>query len=131
MSKPIQKLVDDLPNQQHNYFYAAIAGFCRPFGKMVGFKTRFAQFDRREPDLQIGERAIYSGNDRSGIPASDGSNKTVDSTDAAFGAAAFANKVGEKNWLFGFLNRIILLAMTKLKPLMPEIEQFVGLLSPT
>jgi len=51
---------------------------------------------------QIGERAIYLYNDRSqGYQRAMWLYQTVDSTDAALGAAALANKVGE-NWLLGF-----------------------------
>nr|WP_016866683.1 hypothetical protein [Fischerella sp. FACHB-380] len=55
----------------------------------------------------IGERAIYLYNDRSqGYQRAMWLYQTVDRTDKALGAAAFANKVGEKIPLLGFLNSI-------------------------
>nr|WP_155747304.1 hypothetical protein [Scytonema sp. UIC 10036] len=55
----------------------------------------------------IGERAIYLYNDRSqGYQRAMWLYQTVDSTDRALGAAALANKVGEKIPLFGFLNKV-------------------------
>nr|WP_225225541.1 hypothetical protein [Komarekiella delphini-convector] len=56
---------------------------------------------------QIGERAIYLYNDRSqGYQTALWLYQTVDSTDKALGAAALANKVGEKIPLLGFLNSV-------------------------
>jgi hypothetical protein len=55
----------------------------------------------------IGERAIYLYNDRSqGYQRAMWLYQTVDSTDKALGAAALANKVGEKIPLLGFLNSV-------------------------
>nr|WP_208492281.1 hypothetical protein [aff. Roholtiella sp. LEGE 12411] len=56
---------------------------------------------------QIGERAIYLYNDRSqGYQTALWLYQTVDGTDKAIGAAALANKVGEKIPLLGFLNSV-------------------------
>lgn len=56
---------------------------------------------------QIGERAIYLYNDRSqGYQRAMWLYQTVDSTDKALGAAALANKVGERIPLLGFLNKV-------------------------
>nr|WP_199349636.1 hypothetical protein [Nostoc flagelliforme] len=56
---------------------------------------------------QIGERAIYLFNDKSqGYQTALWLYQTVDGTDKALGAAALANKVGEKIPLLGFLNSV-------------------------
>ena len=56
---------------------------------------------------QIGERAIYLYNDRSqAYQRAMWLYQTVDRTDKALGAAALANKVGERIPLLGFLNRV-------------------------
>ncbi|MFB2770148.1 hypothetical protein ACE1AT_12810 [Pelatocladus sp. BLCC-F211] len=112
MSKPIFELVDELPTNNLTVSMLNSLDFVAPgeWQNVVGFvntiKTVTGESD--ESLIQaIGERAIYLYNDRSqGYQRAMWLYQTVDSTDKALGAAAFANKVGEKIPLFGFLNSI-------------------------
>lgn len=112
MSKPIQKLVDDLPTNNFTVSMLRSLDFVAPgeWQNVVGFTNTIQTITgETDEDLiqQIGERAIYLYNDRSqGYQRAMWLYQTVDSTDAALGAAALANKVGEKVGLLGFLNRI-------------------------
>lgn len=112
MSKSIQQLVDELPTNNLTVSALRSLDFIAPgeWQNVVGFvntiKTVTGETDE---DLiqQIGERAIYLYNDRSqGYQRALWLYQTVDSTDRALGAAALANKVGEKIPLLGFLNRV-------------------------
>ncbi|BAY44991.1 hypothetical protein SAMD00079811_25930 [Scytonema sp. HK-05] len=112
MSKPIQQLVDELPTNNLTVSALRSLDFVAPgeWQNVVGFvntiKTVTGETDE---DLiqQIGERAIYLYNDRSqGYQRAMWLYQSVDSTDRALGAAALANKVGEKIPLLGFLNRV-------------------------
>lgn len=112
MSKPIQKLVDDLPTDNMTVSMLRSLDFVAPgeWQNVVGFENTIRTVTgETDEDLiqQIGERAIYLYNDRSqGYQRAMWLYQTVDSTDAALGAAALANKVGEKIGFLGFLNRI-------------------------
>ncbi|MBD2431488.1 MULTISPECIES: hypothetical protein [Fischerella] len=112
MSKPIFELVDELPTNNLTVSMLNSLDFVAPgeWQNVVGFvntiKTVTGETD--ESLIQaIGERAIYLYNDRSqGYQRAMWLYQTVDRTDKALGAAAFANKVGEKIPLLGFLNSI-------------------------
>ncbi len=112
MSKPIFELVDELPTNNLTVSMLNSLDFVAPgeWQNVVGFvntiKTVTGESD--ESLIQaIGERAIYLYNDRSqGYQRAMWLYQTVDSTDKALGAAALANKVGEKIPLLGFLNSI-------------------------
>lgn len=112
MGKPIFELVDELPTGGLTVSMLNALDFIAPgeWQNTVGFvntiKTVTGETDE---DLiqQIGERAIYLYNDRSqGYQTALWLYQTVDGTDKALGAAALANKVGEKIPLLGFLNSI-------------------------
>ncbi|MFS0518618.1 hypothetical protein ACEYW6_28525 [Nostoc sp. UIC 10607] len=112
MSKSIFELVDQLPTGGLTISMLKSLDFVTPgeWQNTVGFvntiKTVTGEDDE---DLiqQIGERAIYLFNDKSqGYQTALWLYQTVDSTDKALGAAALANKVGEKIPLLGFLNSV-------------------------
>ncbi|MBE9038144.1 hypothetical protein [aff. Roholtiella sp. LEGE 12411] len=112
MSKSIIELVDELPTNNLTISMLKSLDFVAPgeWQNTVGFvntiKTVTGETDE---DLiqQIGERAIYLYNDRSqGYQTALWLYQTVDGTDKAIGAAALANKVGEKIPLLGFLNSV-------------------------
>ncbi|MBN3896031.1 MAG: hypothetical protein HWQ41_12410 [Nostoc sp. NOS(2021)] len=112
MSKSIFELVDKLPTGGLTVSMLKALDFVAPgeWQNTVGFvntiKTVTGEDDE---DLiqQIGERAIYLFNDKSqGYQTALWLYQTVDATDRALGAAALANKVGEKIPLLGFLNSV-------------------------
>jgi len=112
VSKSIFELVDQLPTSGLTISMLNSLDFVAPgqWQNTVGFvntiKTVTGETDE---DLiqQIGERAIYLFNDKSqGYQTALWLYQTVDSTDKALGAAALANKVGEKIPLLGFLNSV-------------------------
>ncbi|MGF2040149.1 MAG: hypothetical protein RMZ43_033425 [Nostoc sp. CmiVER01] len=112
MSKSIVDLVDQLPTGGLTISMLNSLDFVAPgeWHNTVGFvntiKTVTGEDDE---DLiqQIGERAIYLFNDKSqGYQTALWLYQTVDGTDKALGAAALANKVGEKIPLLGFLNSV-------------------------
>lgn len=112
MSKPIHKLVDDLPTGNITVSMLRSLDFVVPgeWQNVVGFENTIRTVTG-ETDAslikQIGERAIYLYNDRSqGYQRAMWLYQTVDTTDVALGAAALANKVGQRVPLLGFLNRI-------------------------
>lgn len=112
MSKPIFQLVDELPTNNLTVSLLNALDFVAPgeWQNTVGFvntiKTVTGETDEALIQ-QIGERAIYLFNDKSqGYQTALWLYQTVDGTDKALGAAALANKVGEKIPLFGFLNSI-------------------------
>lgn len=112
MSKPIQKLVDDLPTNNVTISMLRALDFVAPgeWQNLVGFENTIRTVTGETDESiiqQIGERAIYLYNDRSqGYQRAMWLYQTVDSTDAALGAAALANKVGERIGFLGFLNRL-------------------------
>ncbi|QDL08276.1 hypothetical protein DP113_10450 [Brasilonema octagenarum UFV-E1] len=112
MSKSIFELVDELPTNNLTISALRSLDFVAPgeWQNVVGFvntiKTVTGE-DDEELIQQIGDRAVYLYNDRSqGYQRAMWLYQTVDSTDKALGAAALANKVGEKIPLLGFLNRV-------------------------
>ncbi|QDL11201.1 hypothetical protein DP113_27805 [Brasilonema octagenarum UFV-E1] len=112
MSKSISKLVDELPTSNLTVSALRALDFIAPgeWQNVVGFvntiKTVTGETDERLIQ-QIGERAVYLYNDRSGgYQRAMWLYQTVEHTDKALGAAALANKVGEKIPLLGFLNRM-------------------------
>ncbi|MGH1396447.1 MAG: hypothetical protein ACRAVC_20800 [Trichormus sp.] len=112
MGKPIFELVDELPTSGLTISMLNALDFIAPgeWQNTVGFvntiKTVTGETDEGLIQ-QIGERAIYLYNDRSqGYQTALWLYQTVDGTDKALGAAALANKVGEKIPLLGFLNSI-------------------------
>jgi hypothetical protein len=112
VSKPIFELVDELPTSGLTISMLNALDFIAPgeWQNTVGFvntiKTVTGETDEGLIQ-QIGERAIYLYNDRSqGYQTALWLYQTVDGTDKALGAAALANKVGEKIPLLGFLNSI-------------------------
>ena len=112
MSKSIFQLVDELPTNNLTVSLLNALDFVAPgeWHNTVGFvntiKTVTGETDE---DLiqQIGERAIYLFNDKSqGYQTALWLYQTVDGTDKVLGAAALANKVGEKIPFLGFLNAV-------------------------
>lgn len=112
MSKPIFELVDELPTNNLTVQMLRSLDFVAPgqWQNLIGFENtiRVVTGETDESLIQqIGERAIYLYNDRSqGYQRAMWLYQTVDHTDKALGAAALANKVGEKIPLLGFLNRV-------------------------
>lgn len=112
MSKPIFELVDDLP--EHNMTVRALKAldFVVPgqWENVVGFKQTIRTVTgETDPELvkQIGDRAVWLFNDKSeGYQRALWLYQTVDSADSALGAAALANKVGDKIPLLGFMNKL-------------------------
>ncbi|BAY25553.1 hypothetical protein NIES2100_53590 [Calothrix sp. NIES-2100] len=112
MSKSIFELVDQLPTSGLTVSMLNALDFVAPgeWQNTVGFvntiKTVTGETDEALIQ-QIGERAIYLFNDKSqGYQTALWLYQTVDGTDKALGAAALANKVGEKIPLLGFLNSV-------------------------
>ena len=112
MSKTIFQLVDELPTNGLTVSMLNALDFVAPgeWQNTVGFvntiKTVTGETDEALIQ-QIGERAIYLFNDKSqGYQTALWLYQTVDGTDKALGAAALANKVGEKIPLLGFLNSV-------------------------
>ena len=112
MSKPIYELVDELPTGGLTVMSLRSLDFVVPgeWQNLVGFNnTITAVTGETDPDFiqQIGERAIYLFNDKSqGYQRALWLYQTVDSASSALGAAALANKVGEKIPLLGFLGNV-------------------------
>jgi len=112
VSKSIFELVDELPTQNITVFALRSLDSIIPgqWQNTVGF-TNTIRVVTGETDealiQQIGERAIHLYNDKSqGYQRAMWLYQTVDSTDKALGAAALANKVGEKIALLGMLNKL-------------------------
>nr|WP_230968097.1 hypothetical protein [Nostoc sp. WHI] len=105
-------MVDQLPTSGLTISLLNSLDFVAPgqWQNTVGFvNTIKAVTGETDEDLiqQIGERAIYLFNDKSqGYQTALWLYQTVDGTDKALGAAALANKVGEKIPLLGFLNSV-------------------------
>jgi len=112
VSKPIQKLVDELQTNDLTISMLRSLDFVIPgeWQNTVGFENTIRTVTGETDESliqQIGDRAIRLYNDRSeGYQRGMWLYQTVDSTDRALGAAALANKVGERVPLLGFLNRI-------------------------
>lgn len=112
MSKSIFELVDELPTNNITTMALRSLDFVVPgeWQNIVGFDNTIRAVTGETDEAliqQIGERAVYLYNDKSqGYQRAMWLYQTVDSADKALGTAAFANKVGEKIPLFGFLNNI-------------------------
>ncbi|MEH2317087.1 hypothetical protein [Nostoc sp.] len=112
MSKSIVELVDQLPTSGLTISMLNSLDFVAPgqWQNTVGFVNTIKTVTGEEDEdliQQIGERAIYLFNDKSqGYQTALWLYQTVDGTDRAIGAAALANKVGEKIPLLGFLNSV-------------------------
>ncbi|MBD2212483.1 hypothetical protein H6G64_28155 [Calothrix sp. FACHB-156] len=112
MSKPIFQLVDELPTSNLTVSMLNALDFVAPgqWQNTVGFVNTIKTVTGESDEAliqQIGERAIYLFNDKSqGYQTALWLYQTVDGTDKALGAAALANKVGEKIPLLGFLNSV-------------------------
>lgn len=112
MSKPFYELVDELPTNNMTTFVLKSLDFVVPgqWNNLVGFENTIRTITGETDETliqQIGDRAVYLYNDRSqGYQRAMWLYQTVDKTDYALGAAALANKVGEKIPLMGFLNRV-------------------------
>ncbi len=112
MSKPIFKLVDELPTSGITIYALRALDFVIPgqWQNIVGFENTIREITGEDDESiiqQIGDRAVWLYNDKSeGYQNALWLYQTVDSTDSALGTAALANKVGEKIPLFGFLNKL-------------------------
>ncbi len=110
--KPIFELVDQLPSNNMTVFVLRSLDFVVPgqWQNIVGFENTIRTVTGETDESmiqQIGERAIYLYNDKSqGYQRAMWLYQTVDSAGSALGAAALANKIGEKVPLLGFLDRL-------------------------
>lgn len=112
MSKPIYEIVDELPKNNLTVMMLRSLDSIVPgkWENLVGFENTIrAVTGETDQELiqQIGDRAVWLFNDKSqGYQRALWLYQTVDRADKALGAAALANKVGEKIPLLGFLNRV-------------------------
>ncbi|RMF26218.1 MAG: hypothetical protein D6756_04185 [Cyanobacteria bacterium J083] len=112
MTKPIFQLVDELPKNNITVMMLRSLDFIIPgeWENIVGFENTIrAVTGETDPDMiqQIGDRAVWLFNDKSqGYQRALWLYQTVDRVDSALGAAALANKVGEKIRLLSLLNRL-------------------------
>jgi hypothetical protein len=109
VAKSIFELVDELPTSNMTIFTLRSLDFVVPgqWENVVGFTNTIRHVTgETDEDLiqQIGERAIYLYNDKSqGYQRAMWLYQSVDRADSALGAAALANKVGDKIPLLGGL----------------------------
>jgi hypothetical protein len=112
MSKSIIQLVDELPTGGITISALNALDFIAPgeWHNLVGFQNTVRQVTGEDdPGLiqDISERALWLYNDQSeGYQRAIWLFQTIDSADSAIGAAALANKVGEKIAFLGFLNQL-------------------------
>jgi len=112
MSESIVKLVDELKTNNITTMALRSLDFVIPgeWDNLVGFENTIRQVTGETDEeiiQQVGDRAVYLFNDSSqGYQRALWLYQTVDKTDYALGAAALANKVGEKIPLMGFLSSI-------------------------
>ena len=112
MSKSIFELVDQLPQGGLTVTLLKSLDFVIPgqWQNIVGFENTIRQVTGETDEAliqQIGDRAVWLFNDKSqGYQKALWLYQTVDATDGVLGAAALANKVGEKVSFLGFLNKI-------------------------
>ncbi|MGY6529074.1 MAG: hypothetical protein ACXITR_04025 [Cyanobacterium sp.] len=112
MSKSIYDLVDNLPKRNVTTMVLNSLDFVVP-GQWQN-PTNFEQMIRdisKETDekwiQKIGDRAVWLYNDKTqGYQNALWLYQTVDKADSALGAAALANKVGEKIGFLSFLNKL-------------------------
>jgi len=109
VSKSIFQLVDELPTSNVTTMALRSLDFVIPgeWNNLVGFENTIRTVTGETDEQiiqQIGDRAVYLFNDRSqGYQRALWLYQTVDKTDYALGAAALANKVGDKIPLVGGL----------------------------
>jgi hypothetical protein len=112
LSKAIYELVNELPTDNLTIKVLRSLDFVVPgqWENLVGFENTIRKVTGETDEAmiqQIGDRAVRLFNDKSqGYQRALWLYQTVDSTDSALGAAALANKVGEKIPLLGLLNRV-------------------------
>ncbi len=112
MSKAIFELVDELPKSNITTMMLNALDFVVPgqWHNTTGFDNLIREVTGESDEQliqQIGDRAVYLFNDKSqGYQTALWLYQTVDSADSALGAAALANKVGEKISFLGFLDRL-------------------------
>jgi hypothetical protein len=112
VSKPIFETVDQLPTGGITIMALRSLDFVVPgqWNNLVGFKNTIKTVTGETDEAviqQIGDRAVYLFNDKSqGYQRALWLYETVDSTDAALGAAALASKVGQTIPLLGFLDKL-------------------------
>jgi hypothetical protein len=109
VSKPIFELVDTLPTNNVTTMMLRSLDFVVPgeWQNLVGFENTIRTVTGETDEgmiQQIGDRAVWLYNDKSqGYQRAMWLYQTVDSADSALGAAAIANKVGDKIPLVGGL----------------------------
>jgi hypothetical protein len=112
VSKPIFEIVDQLPTGGITIMALRSLDFVVPgqWNNLVGFTNTIKAVTGETDEAliqQIGDRAVYLFNDKSqGYQRALWLYETVDSTDAALGAAALASKVGQTIPLLGFLDKL-------------------------
>lgn len=112
MSEAIYTVVDQLPTGGITVMALKSLDFIIPgqWQNIVGFDNTIRHVTgETDPALirQIGDRAVRLFNDKSqGYQRALWLYQTVDNTDALLGAAALANKVGEKISFLGFLDKM-------------------------
>ncbi|NEP83727.1 MAG: hypothetical protein F6K17_21830 [Okeania sp. SIO3C4] len=112
MNNSIITLVDDLPTGGITVSALRALDFIVPgeWNNLVGFRNTVREVTGEE-DLariqKISERALWIYNDESqGYQGAIWAYQTLDKADAAMGAAAMANKIGEKISFLSFLNKL-------------------------
>ena len=112
MSESISKLVDTLPTNSMTVYMLRSLDFIVPgewqnvvgFGNTISAVTGITDKDDLE---EIAERAITLYNDPNEVYQQTlWLYRTIDRADSAIGAAALANKIGEKISFLGFLNQL-------------------------
>jgi hypothetical protein len=109
VAKSIFQLVDELPNNNITIMSLRALDFVVPgeWNNLVGFENTIREVTGETDQSmiqQIGDRAVALYNDKSqGYQTAMWLYQTVDSADSALGAAALANKVGDKIPLIGGL----------------------------
>jgi hypothetical protein len=112
VSQSISKLVDNLPSSNMTVYMLRSLDFIVPgeWQNLVGFENTIrAVTGVTDKDLieEIGDRAIALYNDPGEVYQQTlWLYQTVDRADNAIGAAALANKIGEKISFLGFLNQL-------------------------
>ncbi|MEB3340541.1 hypothetical protein [Okeania sp.] len=108
----IIKLVDDLPTDGITVSALRALDFVVPgeWNNLVGFKKTVREItgeSESEKIQHISERALWIYNDQSqGYQDAIWVYQSLDKADVALGAAAMANKVGEKISFLGFFNKL-------------------------
>lgn len=112
MSESISKLVDTLPTNSMTVYMLRSLDFIVPgeWQNVVGFNNTISTvtgITDKDYLKEIGERAIALYNDPKEVYQQTlWLYRTIDRADQAIGAAALANKIGEKISFLGFLNQL-------------------------